>query len=185
MASPSLSEIYQKVRGSPDSYLEYQRKEPPSPTPPVTEERSLPTPLATEEQSLITPLGMEDPLWYRNSQLEITPMPYEMVAKPVQGSVWWDIQEESATVESPSPPQQHVTRTVVSCAGSSSFANTVPSSSPSLQHEQHKPPSDQPSPHRQHKPPSDPPSGNGYLCNGLSSEGSPRVRRYVYKPLSF
>ena len=204
--SPSLSELYQKVRGSPQNYLEYQCKEKSPPTPPPTEEQSFPAPLATEEQPSSTPLGREDPLWYRTSHLEMTPMPYEMVAKPVQHSVWWSTQEEPATDDTPSPPQQHATHSIISCAEPSSLANTGPSSSPSLQHEQHNPPSNQPSPNRQHNPPSnqpspnrqhnppsnqpspnrqhntpnDQPTGNGYLCNGPSTEGTPRVTRYVH-----
>lgn len=82
-ASPNLSELYQRTRGSsPESYLEYSREEQPPPPPQET----------------------EDPLWYRprdSGQFdEVVPMPYETVVKPPpspQHSAKWIEQELEET----------------------------------------------------------------------------------------
>ena len=81
--SASISEIYRQTRGegSPESYLEYNQENPP------------------------TPQTKEDPLWYRPrdsisrfEQFEVVPMPYETAIRPPpspQRSVKWRDLEET------------------------------------------------------------------------------------------
>ena len=86
-ASPSLSELYQRTRGSsPESYLEYSH----------------------EEQAPSTPKETEDPLWYRPRDSgcqfdEVVPMPYETAVKPPpspQRSVkWTDLEREETDAD--------------------------------------------------------------------------------------